>query len=74
MEMSVESFLYKTLEYVTHAEVLSTQVVLPEGTDYGSFVIPDCPECLLENRANNMEKPDLIFFGESIPATVKSKS
>ncbi len=48
--------------------------MLPEGTDYGTFVIPDCPECLLENRVNGMEKPDLVFFGESIPAAAKDKS
>ena len=50
------------------------QIVLPEGTDYGTFVIPSCPECLLENRPNDVQKPEVIFFGESIPAAVKDKS
>ncbi|KAI1791800.1 DHS-like NAD/FAD-binding domain-containing protein [Ganoderma leucocontextum] len=39
-------------------------IVLPEGTDYGTFVIPGCPEC----------KPEVIFFGESVPAVVRDKS
>ncbi|KAI0349549.1 DHS-like NAD/FAD-binding domain-containing protein [Trametes cingulata] len=49
-------------------------VVLPEGTRYDQFVVPECPSCLLENRLNTMIKPEVIFFGESIPAEVKDRS
>ena len=50
------------------------QVVLPEGTKYETFVLPDCPECLKGNRVNDMLKPEVIFFGESIPALVRDRS
>ncbi|KAI0773316.1 DHS-like NAD/FAD-binding domain-containing protein [Trametes elegans] len=49
-------------------------VVLPEGTKYDEFVIPECPRCLLEDRRNTMQKPEVIFFGESISQEVKDKS
>ncbi|TBU34099.1 DHS-like NAD/FAD-binding domain-containing protein [Dichomitus squalens] len=49
-------------------------VVLPEGTEYDTFVLPDCPDCLKENRVNDLLKPEVIFFGESIPAPVKDRS
>ncbi|KLO08573.1 DHS-like NAD/FAD-binding domain-containing protein [Schizopora paradoxa] len=48
--------------------------VVLEGVDYGSFVIPDCPECTLQSRRNSIQKPNLIFFGESISAEVKERS
>ena len=50
------------------------QVVLPEGTKYETFVLPDCPDCLKENRVNDMLKPEVIFFGESIAAPVRDRS
>ncbi|KAI0664263.1 DHS-like NAD/FAD-binding domain-containing protein [Cubamyces menziesii] len=49
-------------------------VVLPEGTRYDQFVVPECPACLLENRRNSMLKPEVIFFGESIPSEVRDRS
>lgn len=33
-----------------------------EGVDFSSFVVPDCPRC------GGIVKPDVVFFGESIPA------
>ena len=54
--------------------IIGFQVVLPEKTKYDTFVIPDCPVCLQENRVNDMLKPEVIFFGESIPASVKDRS
>ena len=50
------------------------QVVLPEGTRYDQFVVPECPDCLAENRHNTTQKPEVIFFGESITQPVKDKS
>ncbi|KAJ4475043.1 DHS-like NAD/FAD-binding domain-containing protein [Lentinula aciculospora] len=44
------------------------------GISYDSFVIPECPTCLQENRHNNVHKPDLVFFGESITEHVKKRS
>lgn len=32
-----------------------------EGVDFSRFVIPDCPRC------GGIVKPDVVFFGESIP-------
>lgn len=32
-----------------------------EGRDYGDFVVPDCPRC------GGILKPDVVFFGESVP-------
>ncbi|KAI8996617.1 DHS-like NAD/FAD-binding domain-containing protein [Trametes punicea] len=49
-------------------------VVLPEGTRYDQFIVPECPSCLLENRRNSIHKPEVIFFGESIPAEVRDRS
>jgi len=48
--------------------------VVLEGVDYGKFVVPDCPECVLESRRNSIQKPNLIFFGESITPDVKERS
>ena len=50
------------------------QVVLPEGTRYDQFVVPDCPSCLREERTNSMIKPEVIFFGESVSKEVKDRS
>ncbi|KAF5350219.1 hypothetical protein D9758_007780 [Tetrapyrgos nigripes] len=44
------------------------------GISYETFVVPDCPSCLMENRTNNVHKPDLIFFGESITEHVRQRS
>ncbi|RPD59059.1 DHS-like NAD/FAD-binding domain-containing protein, partial [Lentinus tigrinus ALCF2SS1-7] len=49
-------------------------VVLPEGTRYDQFIVPDCPSCLREKRLNSMLKPEVIFFGESISKEVKDRS
>ncbi|KAJ3481681.1 hypothetical protein NLI96_g7498 [Meripilus lineatus] len=48
--------------------------VVLEGVSYDDFVVPDCPVCLQEGRKNNVQKPELIFFGESIQSRVKDLS
>lgn len=48
--------------------------VVLEGVQYDDFVIPDCPACLMENRHNDIQKPEVIFFGESISKEVKDRS
>ncbi|KIM90381.1 hypothetical protein PILCRDRAFT_812116 [Piloderma croceum F 1598] len=45
-----------------------------DGVSYDDFVVPDCPSCLMENRQNSVHKPEVIFFGESIPRDVKDRS
>jgi len=45
-----------------------------DGVSYDDFVVPDCPSCLMENRRNSNHKPEVIFFGESIPRDVKDRS
>ncbi|KAA1470223.1 DHS-like NAD/FAD-binding domain-containing protein [Dentipellis sp. KUC8613] len=45
-----------------------------EGVSYDDYVVPECPSCLNEGRHNNIIKPDVIFFGESIGAEVKDRS
>jgi len=45
-----------------------------EGVHFEEFVIPECDACLRENRRNRVQRPDLIFFGESIPDEVKDCS
>ncbi|KAF7356497.1 NAD-dependent deacetylase [Mycena venus] len=44
------------------------------GTSYTSFIVPECPSCLLEDRINSVHKPEVIFFGESIPPPVRDQS
>ncbi|KAK7025205.1 NAD-dependent deacetylase [Favolaschia claudopus] len=44
------------------------------GTSYRTFVVPQCPSCLLDDRINSVHKPQVIFFGESIPPAVKNRS
>ncbi|KAF9454292.1 DHS-like NAD/FAD-binding domain-containing protein [Macrolepiota fuliginosa MF-IS2] len=44
------------------------------GISYSDFQIPDCPACLLENHTNTVHKPQVVFFGESIPQSVKEAS
>eukprot|EP00026_Physarum_polycephalum_P011508 Phypoly_transcript_11739.p1 GENE.Phypoly_transcript_11739~~Phypoly_transcript_11739.p1 ORF type:complete len:223 (+),score=20.39 Phypoly_transcript_11739:491-1159(+) len=36
--------------------------------DYSSFVVPDCPHC------GGMLKPEVVFFGESVPMDVVNKA
>ncbi|EGO22442.1 hypothetical protein SERLADRAFT_451291 [Serpula lacrymans var. lacrymans S7.9] len=45
-----------------------------EGVSYDDFVVPNCPQCTLEGRHNSIQKPEVIFFGESIPKAVKERS
>ncbi|KAJ7130645.1 DHS-like NAD/FAD-binding domain-containing protein [Mycena epipterygia] len=44
------------------------------GTSYSTFVVPLCPSCLSQDRINSVHKPEVIFFGESIPQPVKEQS
>ncbi|KAF8906251.1 DHS-like NAD/FAD-binding domain-containing protein [Gymnopilus junonius] len=44
------------------------------GVSYNDFIVPDCPHCMLENHRNSVHKPEVIFFGESIPKSVKERS
>ncbi|KAJ7879923.1 DHS-like NAD/FAD-binding domain-containing protein [Mycena olivaceomarginata] len=44
------------------------------GTSYSSFIVPQCPSCLLEDRINSVHKPEIVFFGESIAQPVKDQS
>ncbi|TDL18378.1 DHS-like NAD/FAD-binding domain-containing protein [Rickenella mellea] len=44
------------------------------GVSYASFVVPPCPVCAREGRRDDIMKPDVIFFGESIPSEVKELS
>ncbi|KAG9313096.1 DHS-like NAD/FAD-binding domain-containing protein [Chiua virens] len=45
-----------------------------EGVSYDDFVVPECLECRAQGRHNTNQKPDLIFFGESIPKPIKDRS
>ncbi|KAI0079358.1 DHS-like NAD/FAD-binding domain-containing protein [Panus rudis PR-1116 ss-1] len=45
-----------------------------EGVSYDDFVVPECPTCLQEGRRNSVQKPELIFFGESIRPEVRERS
>ncbi|PCH36333.1 DHS-like NAD/FAD-binding domain-containing protein [Wolfiporia cocos MD-104 SS10] len=49
-------------------------VVLGEGVRYDDFVVPDCPTCLAEGIHNNVQKPEVTFFGESISKEIKDRS
>ncbi|KAJ7043724.1 DHS-like NAD/FAD-binding domain-containing protein [Mycena alexandri] len=44
------------------------------GAAYNTFIVPECPSCLSEDRINSVHKPEVIFFGESIPQPVKDQS
>ncbi|KDR80691.1 hypothetical protein GALMADRAFT_153142 [Galerina marginata CBS 339.88] len=44
------------------------------GISYNEFVVPECPDCLLEDHRNSVHKPGVVFFGESIPKAVKERS
>ncbi|EPT03010.1 hypothetical protein FOMPIDRAFT_1028993 [Fomitopsis schrenkii] len=48
--------------------------VVLEGVNYDEFIVPDCPTCLSQNRHNNVQKPEVIFFGESISQEVRDRS
>ena len=55
-----------------YAEI--TGAILPDGDaeidkiPYGSFFVPDCPNC------GGILKPDAVFFGDSVPKHVVSKA
>ncbi|RDB23335.1 NAD-dependent protein deacylase SIR4 [Hypsizygus marmoreus] len=60
-------------EFADEMERTSTQPrTNPDGDN--DFIIPDCPSCLVENRRNSIHKPEVIFFGESIPQHIKERS
>ncbi|TFK64102.1 DHS-like NAD/FAD-binding domain-containing protein [Pluteus cervinus] len=44
------------------------------GISYSDFVVPECPTCSESDRKNSVHKPDLVFFGESIPDQVRDRS
>uniref|UniRef100_A0A8H8CIN6 Deacetylase sirtuin-type domain-containing protein n=1 Tax=Psilocybe cubensis TaxID=181762 RepID=A0A8H8CIN6_PSICU len=44
------------------------------GISYSDFIVPNCPDCLFEGHQNSVLKPEVIFFGESIPKAVKDRS
>ncbi|KAH9951208.1 DHS-like NAD/FAD-binding domain-containing protein [Amylocystis lapponica] len=48
--------------------------VVLEGVRYDDFVVPDCPSCLAEHYRNSVQKPEVIFFGESISKETKDRS
>ncbi|KAI0701488.1 DHS-like NAD/FAD-binding domain-containing protein [Cytidiella melzeri] len=48
--------------------------VVLEGVQYDTFKVPECPDCLKEDRRNSILKPDLIFFGESLRREVRERS
>ncbi|HET7300514.1 MAG TPA: NAD-dependent protein deacetylase, partial [Oleiagrimonas sp.] len=39
-----------------------------EGVDFGAFRIPDCPRC------GGLLKPDVVFYGESVPAARRDQA
>jgi len=45
-----------------------------DEVSYDDFVVPDCPSCLLINQSNHIHKPEVIFFGESIPQDIRERS
>ncbi|KIK48329.1 hypothetical protein CY34DRAFT_706658 [Suillus luteus UH-Slu-Lm8-n1] len=45
-----------------------------EGVSYADFVVPGCPQCTLEGQQNSFHKPEVIFFGESIPSRIRNRS
>ncbi|CEL56353.1 NAD-dependent protein deacetylase SIR4 OS=Batrachochytrium dendrobatidis (strain JAM81 / FGSC 10211) GN=BATDEDRAFT_20316 PE=3 SV=1 [Rhizoctonia solani AG-1 IB] len=44
------------------------------GVDFSNFVLPVCKTCLAEGIRDDVMKPAVIFFGESIPQEVKQRS
>ncbi|PPQ69834.1 hypothetical protein CVT26_014212 [Gymnopilus dilepis] len=58
-----------------NADLVASMVAIEHlGVSYKDFVVPDCPECVLKNHRNSVLKPEVIFFGESIPQAVKERS
>ncbi|PVF93922.1 DHS-like NAD/FAD-binding domain-containing protein [Serendipita vermifera] len=45
-----------------------------EGRSYDDFVVPACPTCLNEGITERNLKPDVVFFGESVPEAKKNRS
>ncbi|KAN0088384.1 DHS-like NAD/FAD-binding domain containing protein [Tylopilus felleus] len=45
-----------------------------EGVSYDDVVVPECLACLAQGRHNTNQKPEVIFFGESIPQSIKERS
>jgi len=44
------------------------------GVSFKNFVVPSCELCLQEGLSENVMKPSMIFFGESIPGNIRDKS
>ncbi|CAE6352003.1 unnamed protein product [Rhizoctonia solani] len=44
------------------------------GVDFSDFVLPVCEACLAEGVRDDVMKPAVIFFGESISQEVKQRS
>ncbi|KAF8524199.1 DHS-like NAD/FAD-binding domain-containing protein [Gautieria morchelliformis] len=44
------------------------------GVRFDDFVIPPCKACLQEGKTDDVMKPSVIFFGESIPPIVRDQS
>ncbi|CAE6517544.1 unnamed protein product [Rhizoctonia solani] len=44
------------------------------GKDFSNFVLPVCKACLAEGVRDDVMKPAVVFFGESIPQDVKQQS
>ncbi|KAL4072791.1 DHS-like NAD/FAD-binding domain-containing protein [Scleroderma yunnanense] len=45
-----------------------------DGVSHYDFVVPNCPQCTSEGRHNTNQKPAVVFFGESIPVSIKDRS
>ncbi|KAG8832198.1 hypothetical protein FRC18_005408 [Serendipita sp. 400] len=45
-----------------------------EGRSYHDFVVPPCPTCQNEGRIETIIKPDIVFFGGSVPEHKKERS
>lgn len=45
-----------------------------EGRSYDDFIVPACPTCRVEGREDRTLKPDVVFFGESVPEEKKNRS
>ncbi|CAK9787414.1 DHS-like NAD/FAD-binding domain-containing protein [Cutaneotrichosporon oleaginosum] len=48
-------------------------VELP-GADYNKFNVPACALCVAEGTEKSIVKPNVIFFGETLPPAVRDKS
>ncbi|KAG8884156.1 hypothetical protein FRB99_004536, partial [Tulasnella sp. 403] len=46
-----------------------------EGVKFDSFVVPECEDCLVEHgRREDVLKPTVVFFGESISVDTRERS